>query len=79
MIEHVRIPVNHCLCEVCLSEFILLSDQLPKFCRNLTCRSLNWNGKKQLRRSHVNEIVLPSPRTSGRPQTYATLDEGDDL
>jgi hypothetical protein len=79
MIESVRVPVKRCLCEVCLAEWLILSDKLPRFCRNLACRSRWWNGKKQLRRSHVNEIVLPSPRTSGRPKTYATLDEGDDL
>jgi hypothetical protein len=79
MIEDMTVPAKLYACEKCLTEWLSLTVQAPQFCRNLACRSRNWNGKKQLRRSHVNEILLPPPRTSGRPKTYATLDEGDDL
>ncbi|MGA7314757.1 MAG: hypothetical protein WBX22_12380 [Silvibacterium sp.] len=78
MIERVRVPVKRCLCEVCLTEWLVPTDQLPMFCRNLACRSRNWNGKKQLRRSHVNEIVLPSPHTRGRPKTAQPFFESED-
>jgi hypothetical protein len=78
MIERVRVPVKRCLCEVCLTEWLMLTDQLPKFCRNLAYRSWNWNGKKQFRRSHVNEIPLPSPHTRGRPTNAQPFFESED-
>jgi hypothetical protein len=70
MIEDSPTAVLYCCCLKCLHEWISPTDQPPRFCRNPTCRSLDWNEKKpRTQRSHVNEIKLPSPRSSGRPRT----------
>ena len=80
MIEETTVLVEHCLCEVCLSEWLHPNDKLPEFCRNMVCRSRNWNGLKPRRRSHVDEISFPAPRRAGRPRASAAFDDdGEDL
>jgi hypothetical protein len=80
MIKRVHVPVKRCLCEVCLTEWLMLTDQPPKFCRSLACRSRDWNGKKPHRRSRAQEISFPSPRVKGRPRTHTTfIEDSDDL
>ena len=64
-----EITVMRCRCDRCGNSWTSEREEPPRRCPG--CQSREWNGKKQLVRSHVNEISFPAPRTQGRPKVYA--------
>lgn len=74
MNKAVKIDAMQCTCEVCGHEWVSTGKQLPECCANPKCRSRQWNGKKRLVKSHVNEIKFPAPRKGGRPKTITLID-----
>ena len=79
MICRITIPATLCQCDKCGHSWTSYGDAPPKNCRNQKCRSREWNGKKLLLQSHVNEIKLPSPRKGGRPKNKPVFDYSEDL
>lgn len=70
MIRDTTVPAKECKCDKCGHMWkVYDGGKLPTWCRS--CRSREWNGKKQQVQSHVHEIKLPAPRTGGRPKTVA--------
>jgi hypothetical protein len=67
MTTDTTIPAKLCKCDVCGHEWTQVG-KLPIHCRNKQCQTREWNGKKPHGRSHIHEIKLPAPRTSGRPK-----------
>lgn len=76
MITDIQITVKACQCNVCGYRWISLTAKPPESCRNLDCRSRQWDGKRQ--RSHLLETVLPAPRKPGRPKTITLIDDEDE-
>lgn len=61
MITNITIPARLLTCEVCLYEWVsIMRDRLPTHCQNRSCRSREWNGKKEKRTPEKKpRIVLP--------------------
>jgi hypothetical protein len=68
--ETVAVQAKQLSCDQCQHPWLSITKYLPEKCPN--CRTRAWNGRKQP--SHVNEILLPSPRRPGRPKIMALIE-----
>ena len=57
----VQVAGKHLECEKCHYRWISIAATLPDICRNLDCRSREWNGKKKRVRKPKTRIELPKP------------------
>lgn len=73
MITDTTIPAKLCTCDICHYQWVSIAAKLPECCRNILCRSREWNGKTL--KSHAHEIKLPAPRKPGRPKTITLLED----
>jgi hypothetical protein len=78
MIADIAVPAKLLTCEKCIHRWVILSDKLPRFCRNPQCRTRWWNREEPQRRSRADEIKLPAPRPRGRPRTRISFDYNED-
>lgn len=76
MVLTTTVPARLCTCDKCGYSWVLYEGNPPIRCASKTCRTREWNGKKQQVRSHVNEIKLPAPRSGGRPKIYVGGGDG---
>jgi hypothetical protein len=73
-----QLRVTQFECDICHRRWINLQRIVLIPLRCPSCRSREWNGKKQATQSHKNEIKLPSWRGRGRPKVRVPDLPGDD-
>lgn len=72
MMTDVLAPAKQCKCDICGREWISYGINKPECCRNLACRSRQWDGIKS--QPYQAKIRLPGPRRRGRPRSIAIFD-----